>query len=160
MTSALVRIPSCTKQSTGCTSSPCRQNHLQSITALSIFIIWNHKCNLTPLKVVRAHLGSWDSNHFEWHGVPWWAQLSLCAMQTDRKASQGRGYSMSPKFFHVNYQIISWQSKSLSSLRTHSRQAISTIFVKGRTENKIPVLFAAWFLVQGECFHRLNTRVS
>lgn len=48
-------------------------------------------------------------------GVPWWARLSLCSMQTDRKASWGMGYLMSIKFFHVNYQIISCQSKSLST---------------------------------------------
>lgn len=48
-------------------------------------------------------------------GVPWWVQLLLCSMQTDRKASWGMGYFMSIKFFHVNYQIISCQSKSLST---------------------------------------------
>lgn len=132
MKSALVRIPSCKKQSTGCTSSHCRQNHLQSITALGVFIIWNHKCNLAPLKVVRAYPGSWDSNHFDWYSVPWWVQLLVCSRQTDRKASQDRGHSMSPKFFHINYQIISWQSKSLSSLFLGhtSRQAISICQVK------------------------------
>ena len=48
-------------------------------------------------------------------GVPWWAQVLLCSMQTDRKASWGMGYFMATKFFHVNYQIISCQSKSLST---------------------------------------------
>lgn len=155
MTSVLVSIPSCTKQSTGCTSSPCRQNPLQSITGLRVFYVKTQM----QLNTFKSSKGSPWKLGFKlfWmrqpsKGVPRRVQLLLCSMQTDRKASWGIGYFMSIKLSHVNYQIISHQSKSLSALFLRRSPNRPWALLKTR----LHLCFLCSMFSCARCFHHLN----
>lgn len=127
---------------------------------LECFLMWKHKYSLILLKVVRAHLGSWDSNCFEWNN-----QAKVCHDEHNSYCVACRLTERIKRYgvFQVNQFLSSQLSNYFMPIKITLYSILKTLSKQARsTTETIRLPHFLWSVVScaSENFYRLNKWVS